>query len=239
MVLVRERAGPRSRKPILALVRRDIRALPGYLEFQHQGGVRFRSAVAAGLNSFPTEVHAPIHRAKGKVVTCDRVVNYAPELAGQTIRGQRNVTFEGASGVYLGKRRAAVVAEIRVRDGRPEPVPDVEETVREEIGHALDHALGDVSRNDKAFVQAYRVERRISKRRAAFAGNRDPHAALVGYLFQSGKAGAQEAFAALVAIIHGGWLTRDVDRIVVERLARTKLAVEAILQSLTRGGSAP
>jgi hypothetical protein len=91
------------------------------------------------------------------------------------------------------------------------------------IGHAVDFELGNYSQNDPAFIAAYQAEAALIT---------DPaEVAVLAYQLQAGGAGQEETFAALFAVLTGGY-SRDaaLDALLSRSFPNTAAQVRAAVQ---------
>jgi hypothetical protein len=146
--------------------------------------------VADGLSQVPAGILRHAESAGVRVVACrGSIVDYAPELAAQSVRGAGAATWDQVPGI--GWARGDVVIATR---GDPvtgeRVVPRMTQShlafdlVLHEFAHGLDvrGALGSVTSMSPGFIQAYLADY--------------PRLGVLGtYYVQPGEAGLQEAFA--------------------------------------------
>jgi hypothetical protein len=134
------------------------------------------------------------------LVTGRTMLEAEPGLHRQTPRGYPpDATWANLSGgFHRGSAKRIVLAETYedYDTGLTVLCGDVAETLRHEIGHALDQALGGASTSDQ-FRSAYLLGRRRVE-------ERNLRERLEYFLNETIDAGAEETFAELVAIVSGG-----------------------------------
>jgi hypothetical protein len=172
---------------------------PVPVKIQHRGKTSsgFKNDVKAVVSSLPTAVATKLQQAGAKVVAGRRVINISPSLKGVQPRGwPAGLTWDNADGFANGLD--AVVAE-EYRDAITNQYVKTRRAsgvLRHEVGHVYDRVLGDMSKNDPAFIAAYQSDLKIVQAR--------PDAPLFSYFTQSGEAGRSETFAELFAELLGG-----------------------------------
>ena len=208
---------------LAALLSPALRGLAGYVNEHTLGTPAFNRAMASGLHSIPHHIHAMLHHHGRTVATGSLIVDIDPSLKGQPVRGQPGITWDQAAACYDPQTMRVILAEFRQdTQGQVVPMRQVEALCREEIGHALDAVLGDVSHHDQGFVSAYHADA------AAIA---DPgEQARLAYLLQPGEAGREETFAFLFAQVHGGCAGTPADLLLIsQRFRRTIQAVRVLM----------
>jgi hypothetical protein len=149
----------------------------------------FHEVAAAVLVALPPGISRQLTACRVSVVTTGRTLDARPDLRGSL------PSVEPLAGLYDRGLRQAVLPEWIVDlDGeRPAFIPDG--VLRHELGHALDHCLGNMSQT--------RRMRSAYARGAEFAADLDA-AGELGYYLHEGVEGRREAFAEAVAVALGG-----------------------------------
>lgn len=151
----------------------------------------FRDAVfelPAAINSF-------LYEQGVSLVAVTTLVAYLPELAGQRPRGWSDeAVWENVPGAALNERKLAIVAERRLSGGCWRANCNWKAVLRHEVGHLVDFLLRRFSWREQ-FSIAY--ARDIAKIPETLREQ-------LQYYLQPGKAGPEETFAELFAILIGG-----------------------------------
>lgn len=152
-------------------------------------------AVKEALRGVQHNVLAFLYNHKVRVHIAATALDEDPTLAETQPRGyEEGATFRNVPAFFY--RNNVVVCSYAFRAGRNdwEPIPDVEGAVRHEVGHALDHLLGELS-NDNEFCNVYSYD----------CGKMEPEMQeKLQYYLQKGHAGRSECFAECCATIFGG-----------------------------------
>ena len=134
---------------------------PDYLVEHTKGDKDFDSLVAKAIESIPLDIHRVLAAAGHKIRTAGTVLD-VPEfqhLSNTTPRGyDAGQTWKNSPGGYDYVSKIAVVAMSFFDSGSLRPNPSPEGTLREETGHAFDHAKGNFSANNRKFRKAYVAE---------------------------------------------------------------------------------
>ena len=136
--------GPRSFQEFRRLLSARLRALKGYIAETVRCSAAFYAAVAEALCSVPDDFHRVLHAAGHRIVIGDRLVNMDPA---RFIRNQPRGhgpagTWESLNGAFAPPPASRIyVAELVKERGAMVPAKTTLATTREELGHALDHAL--------------------------------------------------------------------------------------------------
>jgi hypothetical protein len=194
----------------------------------------FYQSVAAALVSIPDDIHSFLHGEGVRLRLGNLLTQMNPALAGINPPGfPPGSSYDETNGCYDPATRLICISELRVAAGATAGTPaqvrsgtEVECAVREELGHALDFALdtggGRPSQADLAFLAAYQAD---------VAQVSDPgDLAALDYLLQGGGRGAEETFAALFAIMYGGYsLNASYNRLVEQSFGRSLQIVRSIV----------
>jgi hypothetical protein len=148
------------------------------------------------VESIPDPVHRTL-AAKGiKFAYSERLEDRYPEIADERPRGwPEGMTWSHADGIYRpGLKEVTAARTYRVYGGgRYVPSQQTAGVLYHETGHALDHALGNISASERWRSAHARDHSQMTD------AVREAHA----YLLQPGLAGLAEAFAELFANIYG------------------------------------
>jgi hypothetical protein len=197
--------GPRNFQQFRRLLSPRVRALKGYVAETVRCSAAFYVDVADALNSVADDFHHVIHTAGHRITIGDRLVNMDyGRFVGNQPRGHGVAgTWEMLNGAYVPPPVSRVyIAELINRRGAIAPAPEILPVVREELGHAIDYALGHgvgrPSHADPDFLAAYNTDRTHLT---------DPALrATMAYFLQSGSAGREELFAQLFVAMWPGAL---------------------------------
>jgi hypothetical protein len=149
----------------------------------------FHELAAAVLAALPAGIARQLKACRVSVITTGLTLDAQADLSG------RVPPVEPLAGLYDHGRRQVILPERVVDlDGeRPALIPDG--VLRHQLGHALDHCLGNMSQT--------RRMRGAYQRGAEFAADLDASGEL-GFYLQNGVEGRREAFAEAVAVALGG-----------------------------------
>ncbi|MDZ4832748.1 MAG: LysM peptidoglycan-binding domain-containing protein [Candidatus Melainabacteria bacterium] len=167
----------------------------------------FHAKMQKEVDQLPAGVRRLLDANQTKIVVGDKVSGVYPELAGVQPRGwPPGSTWDNADGLYSPDDKTAVVTERRVDDGKDVKNERSEGVMKHEIGHAVDHAMGNFSQNPE-FQKEYDKD-------VAALSPADRRA--VQYLLQPGNAGKSETFAEVFGALNGSSAnpsqTRDILR---------------------------
>ena len=159
----------------------------------------FSESMRTALDALPRTVIDKLHAADTKISVSNMLVDVLPHLARVRPRGwPPGSTWQNSEGLYSPREKHVVVAEqykSRINNNMVTTTRGPA-TMRHEIGHAYDHALGRFSETD-TFERAYMADRRDGKLKSTT----HPH---ISYFLQKGPAGRSEAFAEIFAGLTGG-----------------------------------
>lgn len=154
----------------------------------------FREQIQKQVDQLPAGVRRLLEANGTKIVVGDKVSGVYPELKGVQPRGwPPGSTWDNADGLYSPGDKTAVVTERRVDDGKDVKNERAEGVFKHEVGHAVDHAMGNFSQTDE-FKEAY--DKDVANLSAA-------DKAKLAYLLQPGNAGKSETFAEVFGAING------------------------------------
>lgn len=151
--------------------------------------------VKVALRGIQRNVLTYLYNRRVRVHIAATALDEDPRLAETQPRGyEEGSTFRNVPAFFDGHN--VVVCCYAFRTGREgwEPTLDIEGSVRHEVGHALDHLLGELSK-DNEFSNVYSYD----------CGKMDPEMQeRLKYFLQNGEAGHSECFAECCATIFGG-----------------------------------
>ena len=154
----------------------------------------FQAKMQKEVDQLPAGVRRLLDANGTKIVVGDKISGVYPELAGVQPRGwPPGSTWDNADGMYSPSDKTTVITEHRVDDGKTVKNERAEGVVKHEVGHAVDHAMGNFSQSDE-FKAAY------DKDVAALS---PADRAKLAYLLQPGNAGKSETFAEVFGAMHG------------------------------------
>ena len=159
----------------------------------------FKADINASWAKVPNGAKTLLHEKGVSVHAPEKLLDVAPELAGQQPRGwSEGKTWENVGGVYMGgatKRCIAAEKSVSVHHGvkalRPENRGGA--VMLHETGHAVDHAMGYASETG-AFRQAYSEDVAQYLKEGGTT-----HEGQYSYFMQPGNAGRSEMFAEMFA----------------------------------------
>jgi hypothetical protein len=199
-------------------LRPAIQGLPGYITETIQCSPQFYADILDGIHSVPDEWHEFLHQQGRTIRIGDQLLNMDPSLRSQLPPPPYGAgSYAEAHGLYNPDNGQILVAELSLYQMHLVPNPHPAATCREEVGHAIDDALGtgqqSVSEVDPAFRQFYQIEE---------SAITDPgeQANLALYL-GGGPIKLQELFTQLFAIHHGGGTELPtIQQLLVQRFPR-------------------
>ncbi len=154
----------------------------------------FQEKVQKDLDNLPEGVRKLLIANGTKIVIGGTVSDAKPELKNVRPRGwPPGSTWDNADGLYSPGDKTVVIAEYRMDGDKKVPSGRTAGVERHEIGHAVDHAMGDLSHSEE-FDKAYQQD--IAKLSAADRQR-------LTYLLQNDNAGKEETFAEIFAGING------------------------------------
>jgi hypothetical protein len=163
----------------------------------------FATRMKAVIKDMPDRLTSSLRASGATVVIGDRLTDVGPELKGQSPRGwPPGATWDNVGGVFHhGTKRAMAAEHYRTLDNkRMIENTHAETTIRHEMGHAFDEAIGWYSEGEK-YKEAYAIDvAKIAKAPPEVAQRYE-------YFLQPGVAGLHESFAETVAELTGGSLS--------------------------------
>ena len=197
---------PRNFQEFRRLLTPRVRALPNYIGQTVACTPAFYAAVARTLNTVDDDYHDFLSREGRTILLGDNLAVMDPALKGKRPQGwPQGSTWAEAAGAYDPVRRRVMLPEwVADPAGVFHANGTIAAATREEIAHALDHALDQrtpqrgASDSDPQFLAAYRADERAVT---------DPAVRIrLAYFLQSGAAGRRELFAQLFVIMGGAGL---------------------------------
>jgi hypothetical protein len=149
------------------------------------------------INQLPENIQDFLVAHGIRIVAARTVLDELPGLKNDHPRDwNKGKTWNNVEGTFRTDRNEVIVSEVVLGiDNKWGPNQRVEGVARHETGHAIDHALGDYSINNKEFADAYQAD--LAKMPESVRKQ-------LSYLLQPGYAGRQETFGELFAAINGG-----------------------------------
>lgn len=148
-------------------------------------------------------------REKGlKLYLTPTAVDYNPKMEQLKPRGYENgKSFRDVPAFYEPNTRHLVIAEYAFGQGSLVKTDDPMGSMWHELGHAVDHTMGDLS-NDREYLRIYHnCKKNVD----------DAMAEKISYYLQPGETGPSETFAELFATLYGtrntAWRQSQADRV--------------------------
>ena len=112
------------------------------------------------LSSIPENITAFLHESGVSVLASLELCSESPSLAMETPRGYENGSLASESPAIFDPETDTVIVRQKFSDGKDEVIAspdDYADSIRHEVGHALDKSLGDISHN-AVFAEAYKAD---------------------------------------------------------------------------------
>lgn len=172
-----------------SLMQRERRYLGIQVKYLGHPSDELLAIVLGNLSTLQELDAARLAKFGTTVAVVSWIRNLDPDLANQQPRGwAEDKTWNDADGIYRRAFKTAAVAE-NTNDGKSVRSVFV---LWHELGHAIDHAIGDYSHSD-AFKSAYADD--VSRFNADQRKKQS-------YFLQEGEAGQEEAFAEIYAALN-------------------------------------
>ncbi len=161
------------------------------------------------LHELPQNDLALLEAMGYRFKTARMLTDAAPHLKDKPVRGQPDAKWDNLEGVFIPSDKAIVVSQEYLSRGEQQVSSDrTDGVLRHEVGHAIDDALGRISRSEE-FRQSYEKDlRRINKkaRLQELIGLASAKRKIsdLEYFMQEGETGRSEAFAELYGMLRGG-----------------------------------
>ncbi len=112
------------------------------------------------LGSIPEKITSFLHDSGVSVLASLELCSESPSLAMETPRGYENGSLASESPAIFDPETDTVIVRQKFSDGKDEVIAspdDYADSIRHEVGHALDKSLGDIS-HSAVFADAYQAD---------------------------------------------------------------------------------